>query len=384
MRKSTRLHLLIVGETLLLLAVTLGILAYFSHKALREEAMRNAELTLDGTVQNIDNILLSVEQATGRIYDDLLEHLDQPDRMYAYSRDLVESNPYINGCAICFKPGYYPGKDLFMAYVHHVTSAKGTDSALVTSETFTNRPYTEQVWYAEPMKTGWTGWTDPLKGPNTECEPLVTFCLPITDKHNERVGVIGVDVSLHQLSEIILAAKPSENGYSVLLAHNGLYIVHPDKEKLINPNIFSQKGRDVDASELDAAKAMVNGESGKMTFRRDHCNWWVFYKPFETVEWKGRSSGDINWSVGVVYPEEDIFGKHNVLLWLVLGIIIAGLLVFYILGRWMIRKQLKPVKKLAASANRIAEGNYNETLPFIDRQTGSNKCNTRFRIKSRN
>lgn len=113
MHKSTRLHLLIVGETLLLLAVTLGILAYFSHKALREEAMRNAELTLDGTVQNIDNILLSVEQATGRIYDDLLEHLDQPDRMYAYSRDLVESNPYINGCAICFKPGYYPGKDLF-------------------------------------------------------------------------------------------------------------------------------------------------------------------------------------------------------------------------------------------------------------------------------
>ena len=103
MHKSTRLHLLIVGETLLLLAVTLGILAYFSHKALREEAMCNAELTLDGTVQNIDNILLSVEQATGRIYDDLLEHLDQPDRMYAYSRDLVESNPYINGCAICFK-----------------------------------------------------------------------------------------------------------------------------------------------------------------------------------------------------------------------------------------------------------------------------------------
>lgn len=185
MHKLTRLHLLIVGETLLLLAVTLGILAYFSHKALREEAMRNAELTLDGTVQNIYNILLSVEQATGRIYDDLLEHLDQPDRMYAYSRDLVESNPYIHGCAICFKPGYYPGKDLFMAYVHHVTSAKGTDSALVTSETFTNRPYTEQVWYAEPMKTGWTGWTDPLKGPDTECGAIGNL-LPADHRQAQR------------------------------------------------------------------------------------------------------------------------------------------------------------------------------------------------------
>ena len=43
--------------------------------------------------------------------------------MYTYSRDLVLSNPYIDGCAICFKPGYYPGKDLFMAYVHHKKAA---------------------------------------------------------------------------------------------------------------------------------------------------------------------------------------------------------------------------------------------------------------------
>lgn len=379
MQKSIWLNILIIGETLLLLAVTLGILAYFSHKALREEAMRQAEQTLEGTVQSIDNILLGVEKATGRVYDDLLEHLDQPDRMYAYSRDLVESSPNINGCAICFKPGYYPGKDMFMAYVHRGASAKGTDSALVTSETFTNRPYTEQIWYTEPMKTGWTGWTNPLKGPDTEREPLVTFCLPITDKHNERVGVIGVDISLHQLSEIVLAAKPSENGYSVLLAHNGSYIVHPDQEKLVNPDIFSQKERDVDASELNAAKAMINGESGRMEFRRNHRDWWVFYKPFESVEWEGKPRGEINWSVGVVYPKEDIFGKHNVLIWLVLGITIAGLLLFFVLGGWMVRRQLKPLRKLAVSANHIADGNYNETLPFIDRHDEIGLLQNRFK-----
>jgi methyl-accepting chemotaxis protein len=63
----------------------------------------------------------------------------------------------------------------------------------------------------------------------------------------------------------------------------------------------------------------------------------------------------------------------------VLGIIIAGLLVFYILGRWMIRKQLKPVKKLAVSANHIAEGNYNEALPFIDRHDEIGLLQNRFK-----
>ena len=104
-----KLNIQILAETLLLLAVTMGILVYFSHKALREEAMRDAEQTLDGTIQTIDNILQTVEQSTGNVYYDLLQHLDNPDRMFTYSQKLVESNPNIVGCAIVFKPGYYPG-----------------------------------------------------------------------------------------------------------------------------------------------------------------------------------------------------------------------------------------------------------------------------------
>ena len=154
MWKETRHNIQIVGEALLLLVVTLGVLAYFSHKVLREEGVRNAEQTLEGTLQHIDNILLSVEQAPGNIYYDLLQHLDEPERMYTYSRELVLSNPYIDGCAICFKPGYYPGKDLFMAYVHHKKAATNGALDLTTSDTFTHRTYTEQRWYTKPMETG--------------------------------------------------------------------------------------------------------------------------------------------------------------------------------------------------------------------------------------
>ena len=362
------MNIQVLCEALLLLAVTLGILAYFSHKALRQEALRNAEQTLEGTVQDIDNILISVEQATGNIYYDLLEHLDNPDRMFTYSRELVESNPNIVGCAIAFKPGYYPGKDLFMAYVHRKTSDTNGQSELVTSETFADRPYTEQVWYSEPMKTGRIGWIDPLKGIDTESEPLVTFCLPFHDKNNERVGLIAVDVSINQLSKIILAAKPSENGYSILLAHNGAYIVHPDKEKLSNPTVFSQMEKDVDPSELEAAKVMLAGESGMREFRRDNRDWCVFFKPFERIQWEGRSSGDIGWSVGVVCPEEDIFGSHNILLYLVVGIAVVGLLLFYLLCSWIIRRQLKPLKRLIISSHYIAEGNYQVKMHYTDRQ----------------
>ena len=118
MPKISRMNALIVCEALLTVTVTLGILAYFSHKAIHKEAMNNAEQMLEATVQDIDNILLSVEQTTGNVYYDMLQHLDNPSRMYTYSREIVASNQNIVGCAIAFKPGYYPGKNLFMAYVH--------------------------------------------------------------------------------------------------------------------------------------------------------------------------------------------------------------------------------------------------------------------------
>jgi methyl-accepting chemotaxis protein len=375
--------LLIAGQTLLLLAVSLGVLFYFSHKALKKEAMRDAELTLEATVQHVDNVLLSVEQSTGNIYYDLLEHLDAPDRMYAYCRELVESNPNIIGCAIAFKPGYFPGKDLFMAYVHRRAFTTDIKSDLVTTNTFTDRPYTEQAWYTEPMNKGWIGWTDPLKGEDTENEPLVNFCLPLSDKSGERVGVMAVDVSISQLSKIVLAAKPSERGYCVLMAKNGSFIVHPDQDKLQTKTVFTQMNEGADHTVLEAAEAMLAGKSGMKRFYMNGESWSVFFKPFKRVEWEGRSDWQLDWSVGVVYPDADIHSVHNKLLYLVIIIAVVGLLVFFLLCGWLIRRELKPLRMLTHLARRIADGNYEETVPSTTRDDEVGQLQNRFRTMQR-
>ena len=368
----------IVGETLLLLALSLGLVFYFSHKALKHEAVLDAEQTLEATVQDIDNILLSVEQATGNIYYDLLNHVNDSSRMYTYCRELVHNNPNVVGCAIAYKPGYFPGKDLFMVYVHRRGFSTDVKSDLVTTDKFTNRPYTEQVWYTEPMNTGYVGWTNPLKGDDTENVPLVTFCLPFADASGERVGMIGVDVSISQLSKIVLAAKPSEHSYSVLLARNGSFIVHPDEKKLESQTVFNQMNEGAHHSVLEAAEAMVAGETGMKNFKMNNEDWTVFYKPFKRVEWEGRSQGPLGWSVGVVYPEADVHSVHNKLLLMVIGIAIAGMLLFFLLCNWIIRLQLKPLRMLTHSAQRIAEGDYSEIVPDTNRDDEIGHLQNRF------
>ena len=367
---SFRLSLMAVSQIALLLLVALAVMFFFSRNALKEESMRDAEQTLEGTVQQIDNILLSVEQTTGIFYGDIQADLNHPDKMEAYCTKIVESNPYIVGCAIAFKPDFYPDRDSFMIYVHRKGYEIEIDGGaeLVSQDYFTRRPYTEQPWVTEPLASGRARWIDPLKDDFCEGEPLVSFCLPLFDKDNNCIGVVASDLPLRLLTQIVLGTKTSPNGYSTLLARNGSYIVHPDPVKLSHQTVFLQMEYGADYSVMEAAESMLAGETGHKFFRMDKRNWYVFYKPFERAQIPGRTMEQLGWSVGVVYPEDDIYGGHNLLLFYLLAIAIIVLVVLFVLCRWVNHRQLLPLIMLTRSSKRIAKGNYDEIIPDTDRE----------------
>jgi hypothetical protein len=124
---------------------------YFTRKAIKEEALENACQTLDGTVERIDNIILSIEQATGNTYYNLRPYLDQPDKIRLYSYKLVEASPYIASCAIAFKPGYYKDRKDFISYVHRTESTSDSINTIFQEDSYEAGPYTEQVWYTKPI-----------------------------------------------------------------------------------------------------------------------------------------------------------------------------------------------------------------------------------------
>lgn len=361
---SIRLNTLVVVEIVMLLMVSLGGLFYFSRKALVEESKMDAEQSLEGTIQKVDNVMKTIEQSAGNIYYNLLDHLDEPDRMNTYCLHLVESNPNILGCVIAFQPNYYPGHERFLRYVHR---KKYNSPELLMSEETPNIPYPQQKWYSETMKTCRPAWIDPGQNHVQRLEPIVTYCLPIIDKSGECVGVIAVGLSIDLLSQIVLAGKPSPNSYNTLLTNDGSYIIHPDREKLNGQNVFKQPDIAESSTALEAAKAMVAGQSGDMSFQMNHFTWYLFYRPFVRMTGPAKSQNTLNWSIATIYPKDDIFGEYNHLLLDVLGIVIVALLVFYLLCKKIIRGQMKPLMYLTESAERIADGHFDESIPNVKR-----------------
>ena len=63
-----RISLMIGSALSLLLLASLYIMLFFSHKAMKADALNRASYSLEQAMTNIDNILLSVEETTGNTY----------------------------------------------------------------------------------------------------------------------------------------------------------------------------------------------------------------------------------------------------------------------------------------------------------------------------
>lgn len=363
---SFRLSLMVLVALAILLMVALFIMFGYSRKAVREEALLKAEQTLETTVQRIDNILLDVEQAAGNVYCKMLFHLKEPNMIDTLCLKLVEREPYIAGCVIAYEPGFFKNRpEGFMVYYHRSANENGVGEGIVhRTDTLGTLPYYEQNWYVNSIKARAPFWTDPWE--DSQQQSYTSFCLPIY-ADGKKAGALVVDVTLASLSNIVLETKVSPNSFCTLLGKDGRYIVHPDSSKL-NENVIEIAKKDADPSVLEAAQAMLAGEIGNKYVRLRGEDCYVFYKPFERNAVAGRSMEKLGWSAGIIYPADDIFGDYRRLHYVVLIIAGVGLLLLLLLCQTFIHRQLLPLRMLSKSAQRIAEGHHDETIPESQQQ----------------
>ena len=117
---------------------------YFSRKAMKEDALTKASYSLEQAMTNVDNILLSVEEAVGNTYCNIL--LKPSDDIQLYDENIVESSPYISNCIIALEEG--------------------------------SNPYKNQSWYINTMKANRAKWIKMRVDRDSVVEQFVSFCLP--------------------------------------------------------------------------------------------------------------------------------------------------------------------------------------------------------------
>ena len=343
----------------------------------------------DTNIQEIRRILSDVYLGASNHVPEIEESLGNPDRLHTLMERVVEQNTRIHSCGISFVADYYPQKGhWFCPY------AVRRDSSHIETMTIgdATHDYLKAEWFIEALEKNEPYWSKPFFDSTDSITPLVAYLIPIHDKKGRIAAVLGADLSLEWLSEKMEKAdwkifskewggasqedvkarkakskkRIERKPYSFIITGDGTYLVHPEQERVIHKNFLSYANESPDTADNFLAHEMMAGKNGSFGMEEYDSDYattmdlegkevYVFFAPIKYTDW----------SLATVVPSFNIDIIALAVGIVLMFLIALGLLVSFLVSRFVIRRATKPLKQLALSADEVAKGNFNTQLPVI-------------------
>ena len=356
------LYIMLVATAVFVLAFAANF--HSSRKFVRTEAIEHAQVVLDNTILQIDQVLNSVEIAIHNIAWLVEDKLDYPDYMYALTQQLLLSNPHVVGSAIAFEPSYYPEKGvLFSPYSYRTDN--GIRSKQLGTEDY---DYHYMDWYQVPKLLGKPYWSEPYYDEGGADIIMTTYSYPLFDEEGKLYAIFTADLSLEWFAEKVNEVKPYPNSFNMMIGRGGTFLVHQRKDVILNETFFSKALTEGDDKTLEVGHKMVAGESGMASFEGEGEEYYLFFAPVKAT----------GWSVAVACLYSDVFDSLNEMSNRIIFFSVVGLLLLAWVCYLTIRKLTVPLTRFAESATEIAQGNFATILPEIHSQDEMNTLHQSF------
>ena len=230
----------------------------------------------------------------------------------------------------------------------------------------------QRPWYQIALTTDQPTWT-PIYQDSTLPEQVITASLAVYNDANQRMGVLGVDLSLGNINQFLQELKIGKSGEAFIIEKSGLLVASSTEEKPYDPAIdaaVAQRLRAKNSRQPMVREAAVYLEekmnapdsvdwSQNMQFRINGKNTFLKVLPY-------RDDRGIDWLIAVVIPEADFteqiqLRQQNTIL--ITGISIAGAIALGILTTQYINR---PLRRLTLASQDLANG-------ALDRDVNSEK-----------
>jgi methyl-accepting chemotaxis protein len=168
----------------------------------------------------------------------------------------------------------------------------------------------------------------------------------IDDGNGNTLGVVGLDVSLKQLTELVKHIKLGDSGYLMLVEANGNVLVDPSDAKHnfksladLGPNYaaLANSGNGVTKIDIDGVPYMVNIYTS------------------ESLGWR---------FIGLI-KQDEVMAKASHLTWLIAGIAAVLAIIFAIVGASFAGMIVRPIRSVAGGLQEIAQGEGDLTRSLI-------------------
>ena len=321
---------------------------------------------LDKNNEHVNATLKTAEVAVANSVPLVEESLSQPDRLYDVVERVLALNPDIVGSAVAFEPGYFIEKGLqFSPYAY-----REGDSIMSKQLGTADYDYHQMEWYVAPKQLAAPYWSEPYFDANGGNTMMTTYSQPLFNSRGEFYAVFTADIALEWLSRM-MRQTDSINGaayanmpgrgnttgsaYSFIIGRSGTFIAHPNRERVLNESFITRCQQTPDTLDDHIGREMTAGlrGNGHLDVQGDTS---VYYAPIERT----------GWSMAIVVPDHEIVGSAQHVGLMVIGLMLLGLLIVFLVCHFAIGRMTKPLTRFAASADEIAQGNFEAPLPAVD------------------
>lgn len=218
----------------------------------------------------------------------------------------------------------------------------------------------QRPWFQKVVTTNHESWTSPYIFHMTN-KAGITYALPVEDKGNDVIAIVGVDLKVDTISEFLNNNRFSENSVNFILSEEGAIISHPDlvyrlaENEIPTINDVNDQVLLAGMGEYLRSEAFTNGEKffsiiPSETGQRD-----IIFKSISST------NGD-RLIIGEHVPESDYLAtikKSNQHALLISGIL---LLCFIVVGSYLSRNIARPIQNLSNFALRIKNLDFDATI----------------------
>ncbi|WP_346936385.1 methyl-accepting chemotaxis protein [Clostridium sp.] len=320
--QSIRVKLIVILLLICLVPVAgMGITIYSESKStLRDKLETTSKQTILEVNRGIDNYFIGMSKSVELLSNNInIVEADDKEEYFKFAKMLMTDVKNSDKDILNVFMGTEKGK-------FHIYPEANTDA---------NYDYKSRPWYKLAMENkGQVVITPPYKSATTG-ENVVTVAKTI-EKNNNAVGVIGLNVSLKNLSDGLSEIKVGNEGYMYVSDANGNLVAHPNKEII---------GTD-EAAKLSVWSDISSNKEGFTEYKFNGESKFAVYTTSQLTGWKIVASLD---------DKELLNDTQNIqnIIMLTLGVIaLIAIVVSFIFSNSI----SKNINKLLTAFNKIKDG----------------------------
>jgi class 3 adenylate cyclase len=355
-----KMALLVAGGTSVVFALVLMYSYSYSRQIILNESEENARNLAFSVARRVGQEFRAVEKIPRGLACVMETTPTAEETVRRLLECSVAQNPEIFGSAVAFEP--YECTPTVKAHCPYCYKAEKAVRFLeLGTEDY---HYFRRDWYHIPRELKVPVWSQPYFDEGGGAVLMATYSCPFFDRGTDGSagrlkGIVTADVSLDWLTKLVSSIGIGTSGYCFIVSETGGFVTHPRQEFIMRESLFSLAEERKDPLLRKVGRNMIRHESGFEEFGTTLTDQDSFIA-YARIPCTG-------WILGAVFAKSELLSEVRALHRTTLLLAVMGVLCLALVGMFVSRSMVKPLRRMAVAAEKVARGDL--TIDLADIRT---------------